>query len=794
MNKIATSFLFMSMASVAVAEVLTPAQALQRAGAQLRVASMSGQLAEVTPAMTVHAADHKPALYVFGASEAIGGFAILSADDLAEPVLGYSDSGNFSVADIPDNMQAWLDFYAWEIASARSRAGEMTDNGAAIRMVRPERTPIDPICTTKWNQDAPYNNMCPKEGAATCYTGCVATAMAQVLKTFEYPAKCNGGEYTYSYFLNYNDKDPNAARQLTLNYDNVNFDWAEMLDSYSASSTASQRKAVADLMYAVGVASDMTYGTRVSGANGAYTAQGLIRNFDYSRDMTYEMREWYDLLTWEDMIYSILKGGHAAFYTGENSNSSTDSEKVGAHAFVVDGYRGDGFFHLNWGWGGVSDGYFLLSSLDPASQGIGGSLSGYNFTQSTIVNMKPKTSEKVVAPIVFALVHEQEFGVSPTTVTASASARLTFSGGFYNLSPVSFTNARFATRYTAADGTQTYADGVQLLPSLVLYLGPADFVCKVPVGLADGRYIVEPMMKSGSGKYYEVRCDVGGYGQLIADVSGSTITFTKPQYASVAVVEADVPATMYAGTQFTVNGLLGNDTDKWYLGGLRGTFLNTGSVSKVNESSAVVVDVAPSSESDFSMTLSVPSGLSIGNYRFCLTDYRGNIVSDLYDIALLPNPGFANFGASSIKVESAAANELCFSVEASVSTGYYTGPVTVVVRGNNGSSARQFVSRNVNISAGEKKTIKIEGDYSDANVGETYTAQAFVSVNGQNRSLTDAVSFSMSDPVSSIESVDATDSIGPAEYFDLQGRRVDNPRPGSIYFMRHGALTVKVKL
>lgn len=798
MKKTATSFLFAAAALVASAEVLTPAQALQRAGGQMRVVSLAGGSEVAVPAMTVNAADHMPALYVFGTPYAGNGFAILSADDLAVPVLGYADSGSFSAAEMPDNMKAWLDFYADEIAAAR-RAETASSNNGGMRLARPDREPIAPICTTKWNQDSPYNDMCPKEGASRCYTGCVATAMAQVLKTYEHPAKCNGGEVTYSYYMNMDNKKPSNQRELTLNFDEVELDWAEMLDSYSGSVTASQRRAVANLMYAVGVASEMAYGTSASGANAAYTAQGLIRNFDYNRDMTYEMREWYDLVTWEDMIYSTLKGGHAVYYDGQNSNSSTDNlSRVGAHAFVVDGYTGDGFFHLNWGWGGTSDGYFLLSALDPYSQGIGGSSSGYNFRQGTIVNMAPKSSNKIVAPLVFAIVHESKFGVTPTSVVATSSARVTFSGGYYNLSPsASTSNARLAVRYTAADGTQTYADGVQLLPSLVLFLGPEDFVCKVPTGLADGRYIVEPMVKSASGRYYEVRCDAGGYGQLIAEVSGSTIQFSRPQYAAVSVVEADVPSAIYSGTTFMVNGLLGNATDQLYVGGLRGCFVSAvGSEAKIGETLAVSVEVAPASESEFSLNVSVPSNLSVGNYRFCLTDYRGKVISDLYDITLQKNPGLASFAPSTMEVTSAAANELCFVVDASVLSGYYSGEITVVVRnGNDSSQSRHFVSRTVNIGAGETKSVRIEGEYTDAKVGETYTAQAFVTVNGQKRSLTDAVSFRMADPVmSSIESVDATETIAPAEYFDLQGRRVDNPRPGSIYLMRHGALSTKVRL
>lgn len=787
MKQIVTSFLFAAMALAASAEILTPAQALQRASGQFRVASLSDAVT-ATPAMTVNASDRLPALYVFGSPESTNGFAILSADDIAVPVLGYADRGGFSASEIPDNMQAWLNFYAEEIAAARDSDISAGDNGR-IRMTRPMRAPIEPICKTTWNQDAPYNNLCPKEGSTSCFTGCVATAMAQVLKTFEYPTQCTGGEYTYKYLRN------GSERQLTLDYDDVTFDWAEMLDAYSGTATASQRNAVANLMYAVGVISNMSYGTDYSGANAAYTAQGLIRNLDYSRSLTYEMREWYDFITWENMIYSTLEGGHAAYYDGQSSETSNGSSNMVGHAFVVDGYSGDGYFHLNWGWGGMSDGYFLLSALDPSNQGIGGLASGYNFRQGTIINMAPK-KDRVVAPIVFAITHGGSFGVQNKSVIATSDARVTFTGHFYNISPCSVANSRFATRYTASDGTQTYADGLTPLPALDLYLGPEYFVCKVPTDLADGRYIVSPVMKSSGGRYYDVRCDVGGYGELVAEVSSSLIQFSNPQYASVDVVEADVPSSVYSGTRFTINGLVRNATEQWYSGGIRGAFVrrNGSSVSKIVESDAAPVEAAPMSDSDFSLTLTTPSNLAMGSYQFCLTDYKGNIISDLYEISIGRNPGRAEFSSSTLTVASTAADNLRFEVNANATAGYYNGQITVAVREANTSSSQRFLSNNFNISAGEKKLIPVEGSYYDAKAGVSYTAQAFVTINGRITAITDVVSFTMSDPILAIDQVQDADANAVVEYFDLYGRSVDNPRPGSIYIMRRGDVTVKVKL
>jgi len=119
--------------------------------------------------------------------------------------------------------------------------------------------PLPPICKTKWNQNAPYNNLCPTVGTTNCVTGCVATAVAQVLKTYEYPTQCSGGTYSYTWTAN-------NSQTLSLNYDEVTLDWANMLDTYDASATDEQKNAVATLMKAVGYGVNMGYTTSESGA------------------------------------------------------------------------------------------------------------------------------------------------------------------------------------------------------------------------------------------------------------------------------------------------------------------------------------------------------------------------------------------------------------------------------------------------------------------------------------------------------------------------------------------------
>lgn len=332
-------------------------------------------------------------LYVFNV-EKDGGFVIVSNDDRTIPVLGFSESGSFNPDNIPDNMRAWLQGYADEIEWLRQHDNNTTAGPKKARrqVGTHPTTAVAPLCTSTWDQDTPYNNLCPTYndgwyGSGKCATGCVATAMAQVMYYHKWPAKSTKtipGYITDSYNFNLSSL-PIAT-----------FDWSNMRDSYSGTYTPVQATAVATLMKYCGYGVQMDYGP----SSGAYTedvAVALREYFDYNPYTTrFVSRSTYTYANWTDLIYHEVSHKRPVCYGGMSDG--------GGHEFVCDGYKlemGTDFFHINWGWGGLSDNYFVLSALDPDQQGIGGSTStdGFHYGQDAVVGIQKSTASGTIADI-----------------------------------------------------------------------------------------------------------------------------------------------------------------------------------------------------------------------------------------------------------------------------------------------------------------------------------------------------------------------------------------------------------
>ncbi|MDE7412327.1 MAG: C10 family peptidase [Muribaculaceae bacterium] len=350
---------------------ITPDKALERAGG-FRPYKVYSSLAEKPKLTRTVVSDNIAAIYVF---ETSSGFVVLSADDETAPVLGYSEV-KYDAENLPPAFESWLATLSEEIALIRD--GEAAASYDAAH--REEFAKIAPLCTTQWSQDAPYNDKCPKvqNDGQRCYTGCVATSMAQVMKYHEWPET---GEGVSSYSWN--------RQILRVNYSKTSYDWSNMLDTYSEGEySQEQADAVATLMRSCGIGVEMNYGTSASGALSGFVAPALGNYFRYDKSkLRYLLRDYYTLEEWEIMIYRSLKEDGPVILDGQS--------REGGHSFVCDGYDTDGFFHINWGWGGLSDGYYLLSALDPFNQGIGGSgdNSGFNFMQDAILGITPAKND-----------------------------------------------------------------------------------------------------------------------------------------------------------------------------------------------------------------------------------------------------------------------------------------------------------------------------------------------------------------------------------------------------------------
>ena len=301
-----------------------------------------------------------PAVYVFNA---VGeqGFVLVSAEDNARAVLGYSDEGHIDAQSIPANMRAWLQMYADELARA-AKAPAAADAQRSVEYY-PAVEPL--IGNVAWNQDAPYNNHCPIDPKTQkrSVTGCMATAAAQVMYHHRYPEKGTG---SYSYWCGWEN--------LSVNFSEATYDWDHMLPSYKNGYTQQESDAVAQLMYHAGVASNMWYGSASSGAAMGTAMQAMMRNFDYDAAIRVLMKDYMDEEAVMDAIVADLQGSRPVFIEAL-------TKKDEGHAFVCDGIQADGYIHINWGWGGYGNGYFALSAMNPTNQGIGGASDDGAFTE-----------------------------------------------------------------------------------------------------------------------------------------------------------------------------------------------------------------------------------------------------------------------------------------------------------------------------------------------------------------------------------------------------------------------------
>lgn len=373
-NKLALLALCTAVASGSFAAPITPEQALARIASDRL--SKSGTIESPRSLQLVHTAkmsDGTAVAYVF-TPESGRGFTIASANDVAAPVLGYSAASAFDADDMPVQLTWWLSEMGRRIKFLESRGIK----SATAPYAPAEWQPVGPLCSTMWNQGAPYDRMTPQINGKQTPTGCVATSFAQAMNYFKYPERGTGS-------VNYKWNGKNLKLYLELK----EIQWDKMLDQYTTGNyTDEQADAVAYLMKACGYTVEMNYGENMSGAMSYKLQKALIDNFGYDGNLSYEDRALYSSSQWAQMIYDNVRNIGPVIYDG--------TALEGGHSFICDGYSGDGYFHFNWGWGGISDGYYLLDVLNPESQGTGGAVGGFNWGQGAIIGMQKPTGQPVL--------------------------------------------------------------------------------------------------------------------------------------------------------------------------------------------------------------------------------------------------------------------------------------------------------------------------------------------------------------------------------------------------------------
>lgn len=314
-----------------------------------------------------------PLYHIFTKTD--GGFVIISGDDVLSPVLGFSDEGTINMTNPSPEFMYWMSSYVDYINYTRQNK---TQTSARVAQewnklrnpqvaTKGETKDVGAMVSTKWNQGAGYNLYCPADAAGAgghCYAGCVATAMSQVMKFYNYP-EIGTGSYSYVH--------PHYLTQSAI-FDTTHYEWSKM----SISSNNNSKYAISLLMYHCGVAVNMNYGTDGSGSQTEYIVNALKTYFGYRMTINYQDRANYSTEIWKIMLRNNINKGYPLVYSGSDA-------VYGGHAWVCDGYKDSNYFHMNWGWGGAEDGYFLIDTLSDGDH-------NFDANHGAVFDIVPKTA------------------------------------------------------------------------------------------------------------------------------------------------------------------------------------------------------------------------------------------------------------------------------------------------------------------------------------------------------------------------------------------------------------------
>lgn len=768
------------LAGVAVsasASPLTPEQALQRLN-DSPARHLKG-ISTPTLSMKVGPDSEAPALYVFDRSDSQG-YLVVSADDCAAPLLGYTDSGTFDSASLPPQLAWWLDEYARKITYLREHGARKAPKGKASGQ---ELSTIAPLLTTSWNQLTPYNNLCPKTSGANCATGCVATALAMVMKHFNHPAK-GQGEITYTV----GNEPGYVAGTFSLDFSQVEFDWDNMLDNYETSSyNDAQATAVARLMQACGYGSRMSYGRYTSSATTPDQCNALINYFDYDKSLDYIVRWNYSYDEWVKILHSNLEKGYPIIYGGVGPFA-------GGHSFVCDGYQSDGYFHFNWGWGGMSNGYYLLDVLDPADQGTGGNMGGFSFAEDAVVNIHPAQPGSLAPEASLSIIGILEGSVSGNTLTISGDPYIWMGNYEYfdeliNVGVIVESESLSSPKYS----TLPSFSRLELPPYAGFYLAKTPLTVNLgSLNLPDGTYTVTPAswdLRNPSGQWRPVKT-MAGYPNFITVVKeDGTFRVEESKVKNIEISGFKLLSPFYNHLPVKLSLTISNNTDIQLSRPI--SILGYDEAENlVIQTEAFMTTLNPGESVERELSLTTMSAKTVGSPT-ALTLYFYDIdAEDFYKRApeqaeLLPYPGNPKTECSVTmqgESENAAGwiatdpKDVKAQVAVTVTKGYFDYPVVILVTEgeyNGGGSLLRVEGIPNEIFEGETATTEFSLDISSFAVDKgTYYLTPIYLLDGKIMRLHPSVPFTV-DTSAGISDIITEPGIRKVMVYDFAGNLLE---------------------
>lgn len=471
------------------------------------------------------------------------GYVIVSGDDEMTELVGYAENGFFDAENVPPQMQLWLDGYAEYVAAvqsgkAKARKILLSDSPSVV---------VEPLVTTKWNQDAPFNNFAPEytddnNNTQRCATGCAATAMAQIMKFHNWPEQ-GVGHYSYEH---------QSFGTISSNFSEHVYDWTNMIDRYNNGEYSNvQADAVALLMKDCGVSLNMNYGP-VSGAS-IYSYTPAFKNYFRYSSRTIN-RSGCETAEFTRIITDELQEGRPIIYCGTGED--------GGHAFVVDGYDTNYFLHVNWGWGGYSDGYFDMNYMDPAGLGIGGGSGAFKWNQGIVLARPLKDGVEpyeFIQQLCFVLFNDVQGGIfckqempankgDDVTILLRNTANLSGESFFGSLNVGVFDDS--GALVTMGNEERIENNNGELLEFQSGRLYSVDLPMTLnTAGIADGNYIVRAMSKA-NGNVWRKFASTDCLNMTVADGKVSLVSPT-PNISLTGI--GSYNGNVYKGNPFSVN-------------------------------------------------------------------------------------------------------------------------------------------------------------------------------------------------------------------------------------------------
>lgn len=575
-----------------------------------------------------------PAFYVF--SDENAGFVIVSSDDRAYPVLAYSPSPFPTEDDMPENLRYWLEMY-------KSQISVLNDGDVADEDVREEwrkfregklvksDVVLEPLIKTQWNQNprystwsANYNLLCPydSEQNAYCVTGCVATAMAQIMKYYEWP---KNGRFSYSYTPKSN---PQYGLQ-TADFANTQYDWVNMPNQLNDKSSNVQIKAIARLMYHCGVAIDMDYSPVGSYAASAHShaAQGrhgadfaLYTYFNYSKSLhTISRDDCQNDSVWKVVLKKDLLEQHPILYTGYDATGSS------GHSFVLDGYDSDDYFHFNFGWDGSGDGYYLLDAVKPLDYGAGAGIHDYSYHQRATIGIKPADENEQYSYIYQLKFYEEPMLSTDTIKYTQMPQKVSTTMQLANYDINNFNGKvamkivdEFGVEHGLTDYEEISINGKEYNQEggfTYWHSGELNFQFKFSFNTYPGIYHLIPVYENSNGEWIELAWE-DYYDRL------QVVVFYATYLAPYSKFEMD---SLFQDEAADITVQIANWADKDYSGKFRLELLDINNMSTIEELATIdIMDNPLPSRTYSTYTFSSLIKSEPGDYVLCLSYYDAN--------------------------------------------------------------------------------------------------------------------------------------------------------------------------